>query len=199
MGWRNLMHFKISMMPVAFVALACAFFSSSLYSQERLSSNKDLEVAVEDAVMCKGHGLDIFSGGNSGENPGEPNFQLKAVGVDINNADQYGGETIYRFPGNVRVFGHEAADATFFSSSTTIFFVNLRADAAEVRKINRLLKLRPVSRKDRYDYGYFDQFKAGYIRKIPNGTEIPPYVIFSAISSRNGRNHVVVGCQNNGE
>lgn len=69
------------------------FFSSTAFSQEAISSRKDLGKALENAVMCKVDALGFFDGSEFAGGPGDAMHQLKSLGVDIaiKNEDYSGG------------------------------------------------------------------------------------------------------------
>ena len=184
----------VEKLPRAFigVALMCALnFSSAAFSQEKISSKKSLEVALEDAVMCKTEALGIFSGGEFDGGPDDPQKPLEALGVSMTNQDKHGG-TRFILPQNINVFGYEASEAIYFDSSTTLFFIVLRADSNRLGAINKTLRLVPVPKGNPDGYGYFEEFDARYIRKLDGGKVQFPYTIFSAID----HDQVVIGCQN---
>jgi len=178
------------------VMLMCVLsFSLTAFAQEAISSQKSLEVALENAVMCKTEAIGIFSGGEFDGGPDDPQKPLEALGVKMVSQDKHGGMR-YLLPPGVKVFGYEASEVGYFDSSTTLFFVILRTESNQLAAINKKLKLNPVPRGNPDGYGYFEDFDASYIRKLGSGKEQFPYTIFSAVGHNNGGGHVIIGCQN---
>jgi len=173
------------------------FVSSAAFSQEAISSQKDLGRALESAVMCKVDALGFFDGSEFAGGPGDAMHQLKSLGVDIaiKNED-YSGGIRYHFPPGVNVFGYEAIDALYFSESTTLFVVTLRSDLKHLPRINRVLNLNPVPRGNPDGYGYVDNLDVRYVRKLPESGGDFPYTIFSGIKDGDGHRYIAVGCQN---
>jgi len=173
------------------------FFSSTAFSQETISSRKDLGRALENAVMCKVDALGFFDGSEFAGGPGDAMHQLKSLGVDIaiKNED-YSGGIRYHFPSGIDVFGYEAVDALYFSESTTLFVVTLRSDLKSLPKISRVLSLNPISSGNPDGYGYIDNLDVRYIRKLQEPGVDFPYTIFSGIKGGDGHRYVAVGCQN---
>jgi len=171
--------------------------SSIAYSQEIISSRIDLERTLERAVMCKADALGVIDGSEFSGGPGDALHQLQALGVDISikNAD-YSGGIEYRFPDGVKVFGYEAMHAIYFSESTTLFFVILRADVRHLGEINKILGLTPVAKGNPDGYGYVENVSVRYIRKLLEPGVDFPYTIFSGTKDSDGHDYIVVGCQN---
>lgn len=175
----------------------CVLISaSSGYSQSVISSRHGLEVALENAVMCKADAINIFSGSEFDGDSNDLKRQLEALGVSVINESKHGGEIRYQLPSGVKLFGSEASEALFFSESTTLFFVDLRSAPERMRAINRALKLAAVPKGNPDGYGYFNEFDVRYIRKLSGSEDTPPDTIFSGIDGRNGQDHIVIGCQN---
>jgi hypothetical protein len=178
-------------------AMFALIFSSTALSQETISSKKDLGLALERAVTCKVGALGFFDGSEFAGGPGDAMHQLKSLGVNIaiKNED-YSGGIRYRFPLGIKVFGYEAIDALYFSESTTLFVVTLRADFKYLPKINKVLNLTPVPKGNPEGYGYVDNLDVRYIRKLREPGVDFPYTIFSGIEGSDGHNNVAIGCQN---
>jgi hypothetical protein len=186
------------LMGMACLALAFSgfIFAPAAFSQESISSTKDLQAVLEKAVMCKPDGLNLFNGSEFDGGPSDPKRKLEALGVSIANESHHGGETVYRFPPGVRVFGQEVSQALYFSESTTLFFVNLRSGRGQLETVNKSLRLSPVPKGNPDGYGYFNEFDVRSIRKLSKGDDEPPDTIFSAVANHDGHDHLVIGCQN---
>lgn len=173
----------------------CALiFAPAAYSQEPITSRKDVEVALERAVNCNVDALGIFSGSRSDGGPDDAGRQLEKLGITIPSETKHEGEMRYRFPTGIKIFGYEVSEALFSSNSVTTFFVTLHASPDRLRTIDQILKLVPVPGGNAEGYGYFGEIEVRYIRKFGAEKDMPPDTIFSG-TAHNG-NSVVIGCQN---
>jgi hypothetical protein len=172
-------------------------FSSTAFSQETISSKKDLGLALERAVTCKVDALGFFDGSEFDSGPLGAMHQLKSLGVSIaiKNGD-YSGGIGYRFPRGVKAFGYEVVDALYFSESTTLFVVTLRADFKYLPEINGALNLTPIQKGNPDGYGYVDNLDVRYIKKLSGSDVDFPDAIFSGIKNGDGHNYLAIGCQN---
>jgi hypothetical protein len=187
---------RLAGVAIGVVSMAALVFSPTAFSEEPISSLQALGKVLENAVMCKTSELDVFSGSEFDGGPDDPKRQLETLGVKVATESRHGGETVYHFPPGVKVFGYEASDALFYSESTTLFFVNLRSRSDKLHGINKILKLEPIKNGNSNGYGYFNEFDVRDIRKLSGGGDGQPYAIFSGIGNRDGRDYIVIGCQN---
>ncbi|WP_157636468.1 hypothetical protein [Burkholderia ubonensis] len=176
---------------------ACALiFATAVYPKDTLSSRRSLEVALENAVMCKVDALNIFNGSEFDGGADDPKQRLESLGVNVINESRHGGEIRYQLPSGIKLFGYEAREALFFSESTTLFFVRLKSGPERMRAINKALRLTSVPKGNPDGYGYFNEFDVRYIRKLNGGEDVPHDTIFSGIGDLGGNEHIVIGCQN---
>jgi hypothetical protein len=187
---------KVAKTIAGFVPVFALTFAPMAFSQETISSQRSLEIALENAVMCKLDGLNVFNGGEFDGGPADPQKRLEALGVNIDDGSNRTGEMRYRFPRGVKVFGYEASEAVYSSESITTFFVNLRSPSDRLGAVNKVLRLISVPKGNPDGYGYFNEFQVRDIRKLSDGKVAPPDTIFSGIGGQSGHEYVVVGCQN---
>jgi hypothetical protein len=176
-------------------AASALVFAPPAFSQEAIASLKELGHALESAATCQRNAINIFSGAEFDGAPNDPKRQLEALGVSVANESRHGGETVYRFPAGVEVFGHEASEALFFDQSTTLFFVRLRSAPDQLRAFSQTLRLAPVPKGNPDGYGYFNEIDVRYIRKLIGSDDAASDTIFSGLGSRDGRGYIVIGCQ----
>jgi len=178
------------------VVISALLFNSTAFSQEVISSKESLEHALEGAVTCNLDALGAFIGSEYANVPGETTRGIEALGGAVVSDPERFGAIRFRFPPDTRVFGYEAREATFFSESTILFFVILKSDSADLNELNRVLKLHPIPKGNPDGYGYFDKIDVRYIRKLNKDHEDFPYTIFSGVAKGDGKDDIVVGCQN---
>jgi hypothetical protein len=165
------------------------------FSQEAIASLKKLGHTLEKAATCNKNAINIFSGAEFDGAHNDPKRQLEALGVSIANESRHGGETVYRFPAGVEVFGHEASEALFFDQSTTLFFVRLRSDPDQLRAVSQTLRLAAVPKGNPEGYGYFNEFDVRYIRKLTGSGGAESDAIFGGVGIRDRLGYIVIGCQ----
>lgn len=171
-------------------------FSSGAFSSEPISSRRDLEGALENAVKCMPDALEDFDGIRFDGGPDDLRKTFEKLEVRVASESKHGGGVTYQFPRGIRIFGYEAGEALYFDESTTLFFVRLQSGPEALRSISEALRLTPIRKGNPDGYGYFGEFDVRYFRKLPDGLDSPPNAIFSGIGYRNGRTYVVIGCQN---
>lgn len=176
--------------------ISALLLNSTAFSQEVISSKKSLEHALEGAVTCNLDALGAFIGSEYASVPGETTRGIEALGGAVANDPEQLGAVRFHFPAGTRVFGYEAREATFFSESTILFFVTLESNSTHLIEINRVLKLHPIKNGNPDGYGYFDKIDVRYIRKLNEHHEDFPYTVFSGVERGDGRDKIVVGCQN---
>ena len=183
---------------VHLAAISVLLCNSTAFSQEMISSKESLERALEGAVTCHSDALGAFAGSEYADVSGETTRGIEALGGAVVRDPEQVGAIIFRLPPGTRVFGYEAREATFFSESTILFFVSLKANSSGLNKLNAILKLRPIRRGNPDGYGYFDKIDVEYIRKLKNGGEDEdfPYTIFSGVEKGGGENNIIAACQN---
>jgi hypothetical protein len=96
-------------------------FNSSAFSQEVISSKRNLEHALESAVTCNVDALGAFTGSEYASVPDQTKKGIEALGGTVASDPEQLGAIVFRFPPGVKVFGHEAREALFFSESTILF------------------------------------------------------------------------------
>lgn len=176
--------------------ISALLFNSTAFSQDVISSKESLEHALEGAVTCKVDALGAFIGSEYADVPGETTRGIEALGGAVVSDPERFGAIRYRFPPDTKVFGYEAREATFFSESTILFFVTLESNSRHLGDLNRLLKLHKIKKGNPDGYGYFDKIDVRYIRKLNKDHEDFPYTIFSGVEKGDGKDYIVVGCQN---
>ena len=160
-----------------------------------IGSQKELAVALEQAIQCKVEAVDALNPQSKPEvQKNLARLGVKVQGVDANyDADADSSWKLdYALPAGVDVFGHEVRTAHYAGYSASFFFTEIPGGQSELDKLRDMLRLGPAAPGSISADIEYATYKPVYEKQVPwrDGKA----TVVAGLERKNGQAYVVVGC-----